>query len=89
MALCTIANWAFNFLVSFTFLSLIGLLGRSGTFLLYAAVGLMALTFFGRACRKRTAAVSRRSNNNLYASAAARIGLGAILQLVGQPWPAI
>ncbi len=46
MALCTVTNWAFNFLVSFTFLSLVGALGRTGTFLLYAAVGLIALTFF-------------------------------------------
>ena len=46
MALCTIANWAFNFLVSFTFLSLVGALGRSGTFLLYAALGVLALVFF-------------------------------------------
>jgi len=46
MALCTIANWAFNFLVSFTFLSLVGALGRSGTFLLYGAIGLLALVFF-------------------------------------------
>ncbi len=46
MALCTVANWAFNFLVSFTFLSLVGALGRAGTFLLYAAVGVVALLFF-------------------------------------------
>ena len=46
MALCTVANWAFNFLVSFTFLSLVGALGRTGTFLLYAAVGVIALIFF-------------------------------------------
>jgi hypothetical protein len=46
MALCTVANWAFNFLVSFTFLSLVGALGRTGTFVLYAAVGVLALIFF-------------------------------------------
>jgi hypothetical protein len=46
MALCTVANWAFNFLVSFTFLSLVGALGRTGTFLLYATVGVIALIFF-------------------------------------------
>lgn len=46
MALCTVANWAFNFLVSFTFLSLVGALGRAGTFLLYAGVGVIALVFF-------------------------------------------
>jgi len=46
MALCTVANWAFNFLVAFTFLSLVGALGSAGTFLLYAAVGSIALVFF-------------------------------------------
>jgi sugar porter (SP) family MFS transporter len=46
MATCTVANWAFNFLVSFTFLSLVGALGRAGTFLLYATVGVIALIFF-------------------------------------------
>jgi MFS family permease len=46
MALCTVANWAFNFLVSFTFLSLVGALGRTGTFVAYAVVGVIALIFF-------------------------------------------
>jgi MFS family permease len=46
MALCTVANWAFNFLVSFTFLSLVGIAGRAGTFLLYAVLGVLALIFF-------------------------------------------
>jgi len=47
MALCTVTNWGFNFLVSFTFLSLVGALGKTGTFLLYAGVGVVALIFFG------------------------------------------
>ena len=46
MALCTITNWAFNFLVSFTFLSVVRALGRSGTFLLYAILGVLALLCF-------------------------------------------
>jgi sugar porter (SP) family MFS transporter len=46
MALCSVANWAFNFLVAFTFLTLVGALGSAGTFLLYAAVGSIALVFF-------------------------------------------
>jgi sugar porter (SP) family MFS transporter len=46
MALCTITNWAFNFIVSFTFLSVVGALGRTGTFLLYATLGVLALIFF-------------------------------------------
>ena len=46
MALCTVANWAFNFLVAFTFLSLVSALGSAGTFLLYAAVASIALVFF-------------------------------------------
>ncbi|MCO5316228.1 MAG: sugar porter family MFS transporter [Solirubrobacterales bacterium] len=41
----TMTNWFFNFLVSLTFLPLIDLLGQSGTFWLYAAVGLFTLWF--------------------------------------------
>src|SRR4051795_1196722 len=46
MAMCTVANWSFNFLVSFTFLTLVHSIGRSETFWLYAAIGVVALWFF-------------------------------------------
>ena len=43
MSAATVANWAANYLVAATFLSLAGLLGKAGIFWLYAAMG--ALTF--------------------------------------------
>jgi sugar porter (SP) family MFS transporter len=46
MALCTIANWLFNFLVSFTFLSLTSVIGKDWTFWLYAIIGAIAVAFF-------------------------------------------
>jgi MFS family permease len=45
MSLATISNWGFNLLVTVTFLGLIDLFGRSGTFLLYAVLTLVALVF--------------------------------------------
>jgi SP family galactose:H+ symporter-like MFS transporter len=45
MSLATISNWGFNMLVTVTFLGLIELCGRSGTFLLYAALTLVGLAF--------------------------------------------
>ena len=45
MSFATIANWGFNLLVALTFLSLIDLLGRTGTFLLYAALTVAAFVF--------------------------------------------
>jgi sugar porter (SP) family MFS transporter len=48
MALCTVANWGFNFIVSFTFLSLVGGLGKAATFWLYAAIGVVAVVFFAK-----------------------------------------
>ena len=41
----TMANWAFNFIVSLTFLLLIEALGRSGAFWFYGAVGILTLVF--------------------------------------------
>jgi sugar porter (SP) family MFS transporter len=46
MAACTVANWSFNFLVSFTFLTLTTGIGKAATFWLYAAVGVVAFVFF-------------------------------------------
>ncbi len=45
MSLATIANWAFNMLVSITFLDLVHGLGRGPTFLIYAAMTLITLVF--------------------------------------------
>jgi hypothetical protein len=46
MAACTVANWSFNFLVSFTFLQLISTAGNGGAFFTYACIGVVALAFF-------------------------------------------
>ena len=46
MSACTVANWSFNFLVSFTFLSLTTSIGKDWTFWLYAIVGVAAFVFF-------------------------------------------
>lgn len=45
MGIATLSNWAFNFIVAMTFLSLIDGLGRPGAFLLYAALGVAGLVF--------------------------------------------
>ncbi|MEZ5076483.1 MAG: sugar porter family MFS transporter [Solirubrobacterales bacterium] len=41
----TMANWTFNFIVSLTFLLLIDGLGETGTFWLYAGIGVFTLVF--------------------------------------------
>jgi sugar porter (SP) family MFS transporter len=46
MATCTVANWGFNFIVSFTFLQLISTAGKGGAFFTYAALGVAAIVFF-------------------------------------------
>jgi sugar porter (SP) family MFS transporter len=46
MSASTMANWGANFLVSFTFLTLITALGRPATFFLYAGIGVGATLFF-------------------------------------------
>ncbi len=48
MAVATFFNWAFNFAVSYTFLTLIHYLTRTGAFWLYAFLGICALVFFWR-----------------------------------------
>jgi sugar porter (SP) family MFS transporter len=46
MAVCTVANWAANFLVAQTFLSLTGVITRQGVFFLYAGLAIIATAFF-------------------------------------------
>jgi hypothetical protein len=46
MAVCTMFNWGFNFLISYTFLSMTGWITKSGTFWLYAFFGICAVVFF-------------------------------------------
>lgn len=48
MSVATIANWAANFLITLTFLTLAGVLGRAGVFWLYALVGIVAWFFVFR-----------------------------------------
>ncbi|MBO0789237.1 MAG: MFS transporter, partial [Actinobacteria bacterium] len=45
MALCTIFNWAANFIVSYFFLQEVGLIGKPATFWIYAFVGVLATGF--------------------------------------------
>lgn len=45
MSLATVANWVFNFMVAMSFLSIVQLLGKSGAFWLYAAVGVAGWCF--------------------------------------------
>jgi MFS transporter, SP family, galactose:H+ symporter len=45
MSLATISNWGFNMVVTVTFLGLIDVFGRAGTFLLYAVLTLVAVVF--------------------------------------------
>src|SRR5438445_749887 len=47
-AISTFANWVSNLLVSVTFLSLVNAIGQSGTFWLYAAMGVLAFGFCQR-----------------------------------------
>lgn len=45
MSLATVTNWAANFIIAATFLSLANIIGQAGVFLLYALVALFAWLF--------------------------------------------
>ncbi len=45
MSLATVTNWAANFIIAATFLSLVDLIGESGVFLLYALIAALAWVF--------------------------------------------
>jgi sugar porter (SP) family MFS transporter len=46
MAVCTMFNWGFNFLIAYTFLTLTDVITKQGTFWLYAFFGVCAVVFF-------------------------------------------
>lgn len=46
MSVCTVANWTFNFLISYFFLALVSGIGKARTFWLYAGFGTVATVFF-------------------------------------------
>jgi sugar porter (SP) family MFS transporter len=48
MGVATCANWLSNFIITATFLNLINLLGKSGTFWLYGLIGIFGLFFIWR-----------------------------------------
>ncbi|MFN8473490.1 MAG: sugar porter family MFS transporter [Anaerolineae bacterium] len=48
MSMATVANWAANWLISVTFLTLVNVLGQAGTFLLYAVISVFAIWFVRR-----------------------------------------
>lgn len=48
MSVATVANWAANFVVALTFLTLAGTLGKAGIFWLYAAMGVITWLFVWR-----------------------------------------
>ena len=45
MSIASLCNWGFNFIVSLTFLLLVNSLGQTGTFWIYAAIGILAWIF--------------------------------------------
>ena len=48
MSVTTMANWAANFVVAISFLTILGILGDAGTFFLFAGLTIVALAYFAR-----------------------------------------
>lgn len=48
MSVASMANWAANFVVSISFLTLLGVLGNAGTFFLFFGITVIALIYFQR-----------------------------------------
>jgi sugar porter (SP) family MFS transporter len=46
MSVCTLVNWATNFLISYFFLGLVDTVGRPGTFWIYTGFSVAAIAFF-------------------------------------------
>ena len=62
MSVATIANWAANFAVTISFLTLLNAISDAGTFFLFAALTLVALAYFISRYPRPRASASSRSN---------------------------
>ena len=49
MSIATMANWAANFVVTISFLTLLSAIGNAGTFFLFGGLSIVALVYFQRA----------------------------------------
>jgi Sugar (and other) transporter len=48
MSIATMANWAANFVVTISFLTLLSAIGNAGTFFLFGGLSIVALAYFQR-----------------------------------------
>jgi MFS family permease len=48
MSFASVANWLFNLIVAITFLTLVNLIGQSGTFFMYGAIAIISWLFIYR-----------------------------------------
>jgi MFS family permease len=48
MSVATMANWGANFVVTISFLTLLGAIGNAGTFFLFAGLSIVAVVYFQR-----------------------------------------
>jgi MFS transporter, SP family, galactose:H+ symporter len=48
MSLASVANWTFNLIVAITFLTLVNLIGQSGTFFMYGGIAIISWLFIYR-----------------------------------------
>ena len=64
MSVATMANWAANFVVTVSFLTLLNAISGVGVFFLFGFLTLVALAYFGARCRRPRAAACRRSSTS-------------------------
>jgi hypothetical protein len=65
MSMATIANWAANFVVTISFLTIKNAIGGMGVFLLFGALPLVACATSGARSRKPRAGPCKSLNRNL------------------------
>ena len=64
MSVASMANWAANFVVTVSFLTLLSAISGVGVFFLFGFLTLVASAYFWRRCRRPRAAACRRSSGS-------------------------